>query len=105
MPVMNLVKPFLIVRELWERLFPPGSAAGSATVIAWWLAFVGSRVALTFVETLVDDLATLTRLLLVGLGLDALAALLAILILIVLERHKDERWRRAIAPWAGASVR
>jgi hypothetical protein len=40
-PVAFLVMPFLVVRDVWQRMSPAGERANGAIVGAWWLLYLG----------------------------------------------------------------
>ena len=47
-PVVFLVVPYVVVRNLWRRLVSPGRSAAAAVVAAWWLTFLAGAILTRF---------------------------------------------------------
>jgi hypothetical protein len=47
-PVVFLVVPYVVVRNLWRRLVSPGRPAAAAVVAAWWLTFLAGAILTRF---------------------------------------------------------
>lgn len=39
-PVVNLWKPYQVVKEIWEKSSPPAIVGGSALILFWWICFL-----------------------------------------------------------------
>lgn len=95
-PFANLVKPYQIVKDLYERLANRGSPLGQTRlVLAWWLLFVIGNVVRNVGNSLytrADDLDAYREALLVLAGgdlLSAAAAVLAILVVRAIQAGED----------------
>jgi hypothetical protein len=98
-PIANLVKPYLIVADLWRRLAPTTAEQGTGLVLMWWLAWVGGGIAGWIVGWIepatVADLRSLLILTTITIASQAVGGIL--LIRIVWEVERRVRLRAAVA--------
>jgi hypothetical protein len=99
-PGANLVKPYLIVADVWRRLASTTAERRTRLLLVWWLAWVGGSLAgwiLGRIEpTTIADLRSLLLLTILTIAAQALGGIL--LIRIVWEVERRVRLRAAAVP-------
>jgi hypothetical protein len=98
-PLANLVQPYRIVRDAYDRLAPVRPAPGGAIVVTWWLLWVignwASNLALRVLLQENPTIADLRGQFLAYAASDLLTVLAAVLAVIVVRRI--QRWADARA--------
>ena len=106
-PLANFVKPFQIIRELWNESDPdfdedlgymPSSLDTPETVGFWWAAFLISGFAFRISDRMVENDGSVNKYFpvafLVASIINAAAAILAILIVKTITERQEERFRK-----------
>lgn len=106
LPVLNLVWPFLVMREVWngsdpdpagDEAAPPANAV--PWVVAWWTLFVGATLLDPGPWRLVEDLRSHlslggpTVVLIAAQLAEIAAAVLAIVVVLKVDERQVRRWR------------
>jgi hypothetical protein len=117
-PILNLFRPKQIANDIWRASAPKLSAARQREwellnppflLLAWWLAFLFSGWSGNLTRAYadgdtVDELQTLDRVYMVSDSLDALAAVLAIVVVTLITRRLESRFERVRAVALQAAV-
>ncbi|MGI8669037.1 MAG: DUF4328 domain-containing protein [Aridibacter sp.] len=106
-PLANLVKPFQVVRELWNESDPEfdeefgflASDLGTPAIIGfWWATFLISGIIFRVSGSLIDNNGNMSPefpiVLLVGAIINAVAAFLAIIIVKKITEKQEQRFQR-----------
>jgi lysylphosphatidylglycerol synthetase-like protein (DUF2156 family) len=95
-PIVNLVKPYQLMRDLHDRVAIGTSTGGGWIVLAWWLAFILGNAVLagTFLvhtSSTPDALSTLFGVQQIGNALILLGAILGIIVVLRIQWRTEDR--------------
>lgn len=91
-PILNLFRPYQIAREIWQR----SGADGGGLVVAWWTLFLASGVVGLLEGRLLFDPALGRVVAVLGTLLSVVAALVTALMVRVVVRLQERRFRRTL---------
>jgi hypothetical protein len=96
-PFVNLVRPYLIVREVHDRMATTALAGGGWIVVAWWLTWIVANVLSNLASRLPDpnSLEALRNLFSIEVGADVLGVIAAVLAIVVVRRIQSRAEERA----------
>jgi hypothetical protein len=59
-PVLNLVRPYQVIKEIWQRSSTTKTTNATIYVLSWWLIILGSKLSGIFLVSRFDSAMTLT---------------------------------------------
>jgi hypothetical protein len=108
-PFANFVQPYRIVADVWRRMALSRRERDTTLVLAWWLLFLVSEIVLVLADRIpepetLEELQNLLLILALGLLGTAVAGVLLIRVIWVIERRVRERSAGGGDTAAGSTV-
>jgi hypothetical protein len=94
-PLANLVMPYRVVRELYERLGDTRRGSGGGVVLGWWLTYVGAGILSSLVALASEALTSPAAFVIPAVAEGLLAGSAILCVLIVREVEDRQRGRAA----------